>query len=241
MCRRRLTTASGLLLLPFVLTTANLALCGEKAGAEQEASARVQKRAEALLEVLRAGQWDKAAPLVITAAGKHDRETRRRLGIPGGATAEAVGEKVGGWFRGVYGRVRPGRVLSVRILGPDREYALVHYKHGDRDAFRMRLVDGEWYYTLDPEVPPRLSNAEVRRRAAAHRDQWVAREKPDEAGLLGRGVIESVERTKEGWHVTFVTRTGQDRPEGRHDYFLHVYLAGDGSLLKVVRGPDLLS
>jgi hypothetical protein len=241
MCRRQFTTlARGLLLLTVVFAVPNRALCDDKPQ-EQQASARVQKRAEALLKVLRAKQWSKAAPLVVTAAGKHDQDTRRRLDIPKEAAAEVIREKVAAWFQHMYESVPPGEVSSVKILGPDEDYATVYYLHEDLDAFSMRLVDDQWYYTLEFEKPPKLSRAKVRRHATAHRDEWIAREKPEEAKLLQRGVVDSIERTKDGWHVTFVTRTGQDQPEGQHDYFLHVDLDEDGNLIKVVRGPDRLS
>jgi hypothetical protein len=227
------------MLLTVMFISLNLAVCDE--ATEQEPGIHVEKRAEALLEILRAGQWDKATPLVITATGAHDQETRRRLDIPEGATSEVIGEKVAAWFRGMYRRVRPGPVSSVDILGPDQDFALVQYRHEDLDAFSMRLVDGEWYYTLESGVAQRRADADVRQRARAHRDQWISREKPEEADLLKRGVVNSVKRTKEGWHVTFVTWTGHDKPEGRHDYFLHIYMALDGTLLKVIRGPDRLS
>ena len=132
MGRRRLTMpAVGLLLLTFVFTSPDLAVCDEKKATEQEPSVRLQQRAEALLEVLRGGQWGKAAPMVITATGKHDQETRRLLDIPKGATAEVIGEKVGAWFQAMYARVRPGRVRSVQILGPDQDFAMVQYFHED--------------------------------------------------------------------------------------------------------------
>src|SRR5687767_10728928 len=141
MCRRLLTKPVVGLLLTVVFTSPNLAVCDEKKATEQEPSDRLQKRAEALLEVLRAGQWGKAAPMVITATGKHDQETRRRLDIPKEATAEVIGDKVGAWFQGMYGKVRPGRVKSVQILGPEQDFALVLYRHEDLDGFSMRLVD----------------------------------------------------------------------------------------------------
>jgi hypothetical protein len=242
MCGRRLTMpAVGLLLLTVVFRSPNLAVGDENKVTEQEPSVRLQKRAEALLEVLRARQWGKAVPMVITATGKHDEETRRRLDIPKAATAEVTGAKVGAWFQYMYGKVPPGQVKSVQILGPDQDFALVLYRHEDLDGFNMRLVDGEWYYTLESGVAQRRADSEVRSRARAHRDQWIAREKPEAADHLKRGVVDSVKRTKEGWHVTFVTWTGHDKPEGRHDYFLHIYMALDGTLLKVVRGPDRLS
>jgi hypothetical protein len=242
MCQKQFTLPGvGLLLLVIVFASPRLAVGDEQQATQQELSDRLRERAEALLEVLRAGQWSKAAPLVITATGKHDQETRRRLEIPAGATAELIGEKVGTWFQGMYGKVRPGQVESVQILGPDQDFALVQYRHEDLDGFSMRLVEGKWYYTLESGVAQRRADAEVRLQARAHRDRWLAREKPEDADLLKRSSVESVQRTKEGWHVTFVTQTGHDKPEGRHDYYLHIYLTVDGTLLKVVRGPDLLS
>ena len=79
--------------------------------------------------------------------------------------------------------------------------------------------------------------------AISLRDQWLAANPSAESAILVRGEIASVADEGRGWHVAFVTRTGHgvDTPEGMHDYFLHVYLDAEGRLLRVERGPDLVS
>ena len=76
------------------------------------------------------------------------------MGIPKGASSEAVSQKVGEWFKQFYGTVKPGRVLEVRMDTRDNGLALVEYVHEDKDGFYMRRVDGEWYYTLDEKAEP---------------------------------------------------------------------------------------
>ena len=84
-----------------------------------------------------------------------------------------------------------------------------------------------------------LSQAQVRQLTTQYRDEWLARTEPEARDMLRIGSIQSVERTSDGWHVTFVTETGHDQPEGIHDYYLHVYIDLTGQ--KIVRGPDVLS
>jgi len=74
-----------------------------------------------------------------------------------------------------------------------------------------------------------------------YRDEWIQKEKPEASARLQVGVIQTVEATKDGWHIIFVTETGHDQPEGMHDDFLHIYIDRRGKLLKIVRGPDRLS
>jgi hypothetical protein len=89
--------------------------------------------------------------------------------------------------------------------------------------------------------PPQLADADVRSLATEYRDAWIQQNRPEGSELLKAGVVQTIEQSSDGWHVTFVTRTGHDKPDGVHDYFLHVYIARDGKLQRVVRGPDLLS
>jgi hypothetical protein len=114
---------------------------------QEDPTAPIRMRAEALLEILRADQWGKVAPFVIVSTGKGDTETRRRMGIPHDASPDVVREKVGQWFKQIYGSVKPGRIVDIRLQGND--LAQISYRHDDIDAFHMRLIDGKWYYTLD--------------------------------------------------------------------------------------------
>jgi hypothetical protein len=123
-----------------------LAIVTSAAG-QEDPTAPIRMRAEALIEVLRSEQWSKVAPFVIVSTGKAAVETRRRMGIPQDASPDVVREKVGQWFKQIYGSVKPGRIVDIRLRGTD--LAQISYRHDDIDAFHMRLVDGDWYYTLD--------------------------------------------------------------------------------------------
>ncbi len=88
-----------------------------------------------------------------------------------------------------------------------------------------------------------LTKAQVRELAIRYRDEYVAKNHPEDSSFLARGIIQTVERTSDGWHVIFVTETGHDSttPEGMHDYYLHVFLKASGELDRIERGPDVLS
>lgn len=75
--------------------------------------------------------------------------------------------------------------------------------------------------------------------AHQYKNQWIIENEPESP--LKTGEIKSVEDTNDGWHFIFIKETGHDQPEGRHDYYLHIYMDKDGKLLKVVRGPDEIS
>ncbi len=116
--------------------------CGVKA--EDPKVVSVRGRAEALLTALRQRDWGKAASFVLL-----DDDTRLRMGIPQGADPRTVQAQAAAWFEGLYGTVTPGFVRDVVILDQDPNVARVTYRHGDLDAFIMRQVDGEWFYTLN--------------------------------------------------------------------------------------------
>jgi hypothetical protein len=108
-------------------------------------------RAEALLKILRAKQWDQAAPFVIVTTGKEDAETRRRMGIAPDATPVEVTAKVAAWFKGLYEKGPTiGDIDFVTPDKADKNLVLVTYRHEDKDGFNLRRVGDEWYYTLDP-------------------------------------------------------------------------------------------
>jgi hypothetical protein len=116
--------------------------CGLKT--EDPKVVSVRGRAEALLTALRQRDWGKAASFVLL-----DDDTRRRMGIPHGADPRTVQDQAAAWFERLYGTVAPGGVRSVVISEQDPNIARVTYRHGDLDAFIMRRVNGEWFYTLN--------------------------------------------------------------------------------------------
>ncbi len=114
-----------------------------------EAEAIVQKRAEEFLETIRLEHWNEIYKFVIVSTGKFDKKTRLIMNIPENATEEEAIQKVGEFFKKVYGKKKPGRVLSVSIWEKDKTIAGIAYHHGDKDGFTMKFVDGDWYYTFD--------------------------------------------------------------------------------------------
>jgi hypothetical protein len=114
---------------------------------EDDLTAPIRERAEALLEILRTNQWEKVAPFVIVSTGRDDTATRRRMEIPTDANPEVVQEQVSRWFKQLYGSVKPGGIINVQLKGTDD--AFIIYRHDDIDGFYMHRVGGEWYYMLD--------------------------------------------------------------------------------------------
>jgi hypothetical protein len=145
--------------ISFIVTLLGLLVAGTavRADAPPDPTAQIRLRAESFVETLRSEQWTKAASFVIVSTGKKDAQTRRRMGIASDANPEAIAQSAGDWLKRLYGSVKPGRVISVRLHPQDPNLALVTYKHDDIDGFYLRQVDGEWYYTLDenpePEAP----------------------------------------------------------------------------------------
>src|SRR5690242_9909356 len=86
-----------------------------------------------------------------------------------------------------------------------------------------------------------VSDTEIRQLATRYRDEWVSHSKDEAVDKLRVGVIQSVQRTLNGWHITFVTATGHGQLGGLHDYFLHVYIDIAGRLVRVERGLDCIS
>ena len=75
--------------------------------------------------------------------------------------------------------------------------------------------------------------------AHQYKNQWLLENEPESP--LRTSKIEYIEETGNGFHIIFIKETGHDQPEGRHDYYLHIYIDKYGKLLKVVRGPDEIS
>lgn len=111
---------------------------------EDPKAVSARARAEALLSTVRQRDWGKAASFVLL-----DDDTRRQMGIPQNADSRTAQDQAGAWFERMYGTVIPGDVHDVEISTQDPNVARVSYFHEDLDGFRMRLVDGEWFYTLN--------------------------------------------------------------------------------------------
>jgi hypothetical protein len=83
-----------------------------------------------------------------------------------------------------------------------------------------------------------LSQVEVKKLAAAFRDQWLKENQRDTT--LTSETFEafvSARQTSSGWHVVFgSSRVSQ--PEGIQYGQLHIYMDSKGKLEKVVREPD---
>jgi hypothetical protein len=89
----------------------------------------------------------------------------------------------------------------------------------------------------------RIHETELQELATKHRDVWLMTIHSQDHEPLSQSSIKSIKKGADGWHVTFLTETGGGPGEehGLHVYYLHVYLNEDGTLQKVVRGPDVLS
>jgi len=116
--------------------------CGVQA--EDPKIVSIRGRAEELLSALRQKDWGKASSFVLL-----DDQTRQQIGIPQAADPQTAQGQAAAWFERLYGTVAPGSVQSVVISVQDPSVARVTYRHDDLDAFAMRLVDGEWFYTLN--------------------------------------------------------------------------------------------
>ena len=118
-------------------------------GAESSTIENLKSRAEVFLETIRQEEWDTLVSYTVVGAGAMDRIMRTRLKISSDENSDIAKAKVGKWFRQLYGVVKPGAIRAVNIDQNDPSIALIEYRHGDLDAFKMRQIEGEWYYTLD--------------------------------------------------------------------------------------------
>ena len=84
-----------------------------------------------------------------------------------------------------------------------------------------------------------ISPATLIELAHQYKNQWLLENEPESP--LQTSKIKSIEETGNGFQIIFIKETGHDQPEGRHDYYLHIYIDKYGKLLKVVRGPDEIS
>lgn len=84
--------------------------------------------------------------------------------------------------------------------------------------------------------------------AVGFRDHWVRENPCAESAVLQVSEIVTIQRLGpehwRAWHVTFMTETGGDQPEGMHHYYVHIHFVVSGTdarLLQVERGPDAIS
>ena len=132
-------------LITFVIAIAAVD-CGE-GQSELREPPLVRSRAEQLLELLRLQQWARATEYVLM-----NREALNRFALPPDAPRATIASRVEELFRELYEDRPPGPIVAVR-RDPDRsgntERALVSYRHGDLDAFYMRLVGDQWLYSFE--------------------------------------------------------------------------------------------
>lgn len=79
-----------------------------------------------------------------------------------------------------------------------------------------------------------LSEAEIRARAAEHKQEWLAKN-PDKA--FDDAAVSKVEKTSDGWQVVFGGAGSSEKEEGGSPPQLHVYVDPEGALIKVARQP----
>ena len=109
-----------------------------------EPEATVKARATEFLVLLQEERWGDVASFVSL-----DSITRDRMGISEGSDIAGAREGIARWFQELYRNVPPGDVHSVRFHPEDSNLAEITYRAGDFDLFSMRLVEGQWLYTLD--------------------------------------------------------------------------------------------
>ena len=82
-----------------------------------------------------------------------------------------------------------------------------------------------------------LSKDRISEIAIEHRDKWV-KENPVDAEQIDQARVKEIKKTSTGWHVILEEIRYPGQPEGESHHFLHIYLDKQGSLEKIVRGPD---
>lgn len=80
-----------------------------------------------------------------------------------------------------------------------------------------------------------LSEKQVRNRAIQYKDEW---QKTNPEKALDGASISEIEKTEDGWHVTFEGGVLPGEAEGESRHFLHVYITGAGKIIKVAREPN---
>ena len=125
-------------------------LIGACSSAEQYKVDAVRVRADSLIHLWQTERWHEAANFLLV-----DDAARRRMSLPEEAEADSAYQVMSDWFERLYGNVKPGPVVSIRIDERDPGLAVVSYHHDDIDGFYMRNINGTWHYTLD--VRPRVT------------------------------------------------------------------------------------
>ena len=176
-------------LLPFVLILVSCLPAREQEGEREKL---VRTEASALLDALRAGRWDEAVPFVSL-----DEVTRSRMEIPAGASEDEVRARVCAWFEGLYGRMKPGPVASVRIDPEDPDLVA---GEGAEDQADFQAELAELLRPGEIEVAMEIGREKMRYLAAGG---WAV----DSEGKtihLDFG-IELYERIKQRWPGVAVT------------------------------------
>ncbi len=86
-------------------------------------------------------------------------------------------------------------------------------------------------HPVAPTTP--LSEAQIRELANRYKDKWL-KEHPNEGS--SKSTISDVEKTADGWHVTFESAMPPDDSEDRSRQYLHVYINPVGTLIKTESG-----
>ena len=125
------------------VTLVALAAAGCALDTEEKNLQVVRARGEQFLSLLRAQQWDEASEMVLLNDAAYHRFNFRTQNEP-----EVLKGEIAKLFKQVYSNVKPGALVSVRMKPGDPPLASIAYRHGDLDAFNMRLSDGQWYYSF---------------------------------------------------------------------------------------------
>lgn len=114
---------------------------------DEEKTNRARSQAEQFLEILRTRQWAQATDYVLL-----NDAARSRFGLPEDTDAPEIAKRVEELFRKLYESRPPGSISSVTIDPHDTgdgNLILVSYRHGDLDAFHMKLVNDHWLYSFE--------------------------------------------------------------------------------------------
>ena len=133
---RLLTTC--LLTLILLLTSA----CESDKPEDQYAQVRI--RAEALIQALQNEQWLAAADYVLM-----NQKTEERIEMFMCEDKSKPKQCLADFFQTLYSTLKPGEIYDINQLDSDEDLVLVTYRHGDIDGFRMRNVNGQWWYVFN--------------------------------------------------------------------------------------------
>ena len=104
-------------------------------------------KAEQLLALWRSQQWAKATEYVYV-----DQAVLSRYALPADAPEAVIDSHLRSYFQQLYGKQLPGSITDIRgdpESSTITKRVVVTYIHGDFDTFHLRLVNGEWLYSLD--------------------------------------------------------------------------------------------